>query len=193
MAKTLSDLRYTMERYVQDSLDNQNVINWCNDAQTEIMLSIEIPDAMTLEVNNTDISYPILTDNIKRISRMWLASDRQQGVDRDLQATYRLYGGHIVFSHRFAQQDVLHIEFYRHLKHFAAMTDTIDLSDRYESLYTSYGIAQYYDLPSSIQRMGEQTAKRLYDKHYTRHMMIKEQISVQYLMESQPYTIKGGW
>lgn len=193
MATTLEDIRFTMERAVQDTIDNQNVINWANDAQTEILMQIDIPASTTMAVNTNDVSYPLVVTNIRRINRLWLTEERNMGVDRDISIPYRIYSGNIVFAYRFSKADTLNIEYYRYLTHFADITDAIDLDDRFGTLYTSYGLAQYYDLPSTVQRVGEAQARRQYDKNYARHLMIKDQIASQFTLLTQPSTIKEAW
>jgi hypothetical protein len=193
MATTLEKIRLKIEDAVNDAVTNESVIEWCNDAQSEIMMAIDIPDSATLSVNTTDLSYPLVPTNIKRINRLWLSSERSAGVDRDINVPYRIYDGSIVFAQRFGKEDTLNIEYYRHLTYFTAITQNIDIDDRYATLYSSYGIAQYYDSPKVIERLGELPAQRQYDKHYGRHMNIRNQISAQYLMEMQPSTIKEAY
>jgi hypothetical protein len=75
-------------------------------------------------------------------------------------------------------------------KQFTAITDTIEVEDRFAPLYTTYCQAQYYDLPRVMERLGVQQAQRQYEKHYTRHLTIKEQIATELLMRTPPYTIQ---
>lgn len=192
MATTLTDIRYAVEKATKDELDPLDVIAWCNDAQSELMIMVELPSTDPIAVNTTDVAYNEPAD-IKRINRLWLTSERNQGVDRDIPKSYRRYGGQIIFETPFGQEDTLNVDFYKHLKHFTAVTDTIDLEDRYASLYTSYVQAQYYDLPHVIASMGEAQAKRQYEKHYGRHATIKDAIATQFTLQTQPSTIKEAW
>lgn len=192
MTTTLSDIRYQVEKSVKDELDPIDVINWCNDAQSELLLMVELPDTGTIAVNTSDIAYAEPA-NIKRINRMWLTSERDHGLDRDISKAHRRYAGKIIFETRFGRDDTLNVDFYKHLTHFTTITDPIDLEDRYATLYTSYVQAQYYDLPKVIERMTPQQAQRQYDKHYQRHLIIKEAISAQFVMNTQPSTIKEAW
>jgi hypothetical protein len=193
MATTLSQIRFKIQTTVQDDISTDSVIEWCNDAQSEIMMAIDVPDSATLSVNTTDLSYALVPTNIKRINRLWISSERSAGVDRDINVPYRIYDGSIVFAQRFSKEDTLNIEYYRHLTYFTAITENIDIDDRYATLYSSYGVAQYYDSPKVIERLGELPARRQYDKHYGRHMNIRNQISAQYTMQLQPSTIKEGY
>lgn len=192
MATTLEQIRFDIERAVKSSVEDDEVINWSNDAQTELMMIVDLPSTLAVAVNTTDLVYAAAIE-VKRINRLWLTSERNAGVDRDISKAYRLYNGSIIFESRFGQADTLNIDYYRHLKYFTAITDEIDVEDRFKSLYTSYGIAQYYDNPQTIDKIGTQQANRQYDKHYGRHITIRDQIAAQYVMQSQPSTIKEAW
>lgn len=188
MATTLNQIRDIIERNA-GTVDDKLVVNWCNEAQSELIMLIEIPSSATIAVNTFDLSY-VEPLNIKRINRLWLQSEREAGVDRDISKGYRRYGGKIIFENLFGQSDTLNIEFYKHFTYFADVDDLIDLEDRYTTLYTSYGQAQYYDIPSVVERLGDQASRRQYDKHYGRYLNIKDQIAAQYTLETQPSTFK---
>jgi hypothetical protein len=192
VATTLSDIRFEIERFVKDTVENVEVIDWCNDAQIELLAIINLPDTVTIPVNTSDISYPFTSD-VKRINRMWMDSEREAGVDRDIPMSYRIYNEEIIFHNRFDRDDTLHIDFYRHLTYFTDINDLIDIDDRFKTLYTSYGIAQYYDNPQTIVRIGENLSSRQYEKHYGRHMTVRDQIAAQYITQIQPSTIKEAW
>lgn len=192
MAITLSDIRFDIERSVKDSVENEDVVNWCNDAQTELLSIIDLPATVDISITTTANSYPFTAD-AKRINRMWLQSERDAGVDRDITKTYRIYNGEIIFETRFDKDDTLHIEYYRHLTYFTDVANLIDVEDRFKTLYTSYGIAQYYDNPQVIERLGDNRATRQYDKNYSRHLSVKDQIAAQYITLAQPSTIKEAW
>lgn len=191
MATTLSDIRFIIERQT-GSVDDDWLINVCNDAQSELLLSVEIPSSATISITTTDLSYtePV---NIKRINRMWLQLERDAGVDRDIPFAYRRYNGNIIFQNLFTRADTLTIEFYKHLTLFESAADVIDVDDRYKTLYTSYGQSQYYDMLSVIEKLGEKLAEKQYNKHYGRYLNIKNQIAAQYTLQTQPSTIKEVW
>jgi hypothetical protein len=191
VATTLSKIRFMIERNA-GPVEDELVVNWCNDAQSELIMLIEIPTSSTIDVNTKDLAYTEPT-NIKRINRLWLQSERDSGIDRDISKGYRRYGGNIIFERLFGQADTLNVEYYKHFTYFTLITQSIDLEDRYTPLYTSYGQAQYYDMPSVIERLGDQSAMRQYDKHYARYLNIKDQISAQYTLETQPSTFKEVW
>lgn len=190
MATTIENIRFKVETNVKDTIDNESVIEWCNDAQSEIIMMIDIPAQTTLAITTTDLSYTLPVTDIKRINRLWLQSERDKGADRDISVSYRLYNSKIIFGNLFSAADTLNIEYYKHMKYFTLVADLIDLNDRYTPLYTSYGQAQYYDLPHVIERLGEQQARRQYEKHYGRYMNIRDQISAYYASQAQPSTIK---
>lgn len=187
---TLQDIRFKVETNVQDTISNEQVIEWCNDAQSELLNVIDVPASTTIDVTTSDLTYPLGVTDIKRINRLWLSSEREVGVDRDINVPYRIYNGNIIFAYLFGRADTLNIEYYRHLTYFTDIADEIDIEDRYATLYSSYGIAQYYDTHTTVQRVGEAQAKRQYDKHYARHMIIKDQIAAQFTLQAQPSTIK---
>lgn len=192
MATTLEQIRFDIERAVKSSVEDAEVINWSNDAQIELISTVELPATTSIAVTTSALSYALSID-VKRVNRLWLQSERDAGVDRDIPKAYRIYNGSIIFESLFGQADTLNIEYYKHLKYFTAITDAIDVEDRFKSLYTSYGIAQYYDNPHTIERIGENQANRQYEKHYGRHLTIRDQIAAQYVMQSQPSTIKEAW
>lgn len=192
MAITLSEIRFDIERSVKDSVENEDVVNWCNDAQTELLMIIDLPDTISIAITTGVNAYPFTAD-VKRINRMWLQSVRDAGVDRDISKSYRIYNGEIIFETQFDKEDTLHIEYYKHLTYFTDIADLIDVEDRFKTLYTSYGIAQYYDNPQVIDRLGDNRASRQYDKHYSRHMIVRDQIAAQYIAQIQPSMIKEAW
>lgn len=185
---TLSQIRFIIERQT-GPIEDDWLINVANEAQSELIMLIEIPTSSTIAITTSVLSYAEPA-NIKRINRLWLQSERTAGIDRDISMGYRRYGGFIVFETLFGQADTLNVEYYKHFTYFTDVDNVIDLEDRYTTLYTSYGQAQYYDIPSVIERLGDQAARRQYDKHYARYLNIKDQIAAQYTLETQPSTFK---
>lgn len=188
MATTLSDIRGIIERQT-GQIENDWLINVCNDAQSDLLLLIEIPSSATISITTTGLVYAEPA-NIKRINRMWLQLERDAGLDRDIPFPYRRYNGNIIFQNLFTRADTLTVEFYRHLTLFDSVDDVIDVDDRYKTLYTSYGQAQYYDMLTVIDRIGERLAEKQYNKHYGRYLNIKDQIAAQYTLQTQPSEIK---
>lgn len=186
----LSDIRYKIERYTKATLDNELVVDWANDAQSDILMTIDINAQTSISVSPDELTYSLPVTDIKRINRLWLQSEHDQGIDRDISNGYRIYEGNIIFNYFFSISDTLNIDYYKHMTYFTDITDTIDLDDRYSTLYTTYGIAQYYDMPDVIERLGELPAKRQYEKNMGRYMNIRDQIAAYYTMQLQPSTIK---
>lgn len=192
MATTLEQIRFDIERSIKHTVESEDVINWCNDAQSELIMTVNLPSTLSIPVTTSELAYAADID-VKRINRIWLQSERDAGVDRDIPKPYRMYNGEIIFETLFDREDTLNIDYYRHLKYFTEITDEIDVEDRFKSLYTSYGIAQYYDNPLTMEQIGVQQANRQYDKHYNRHLTIRDQIAAQYILQLQPSTIKESW
>lgn len=192
MATTVEDIRFKVESYIQNTIQNDNVINWCNDAQTDFLLPLDIPDIAVIPITPNELTYT-LPDGFKRIGRMWLQGVYDSGVDAPLEKLYRIYNGKIIFYSRFGSSDTLNLEYYRHLKYFVNIEDTIDLEDRFSPLYVSYCLSQYYSLPNVIDAKGEGLARREYEKNYERYLAMKDQVAGYHVMNVTPSEIQGVW
>src|SRR5690606_7647848 len=176
MATSLLDIRFIIERYTGGNLDNEWVIQVCNDARAEFSLDINIPDTAQISIDPSKMEYTLPND-LKIINRLRLQSDVDAGVDKDFVWPYRIYNGNIIFRRPWYANDTLNIDFYRNMKHFSSVEDEIDLDDRFAPLYTSYGQREYYDIPSVRDALGESQARREWEKHDSRYMNIRHQLT----------------
>lgn len=191
MAKTLENIRSIIERQA-GVIEDDWLINVCNDAQAEFSLDINIPDTTTIALTTTALEYT-LPVGLKIINRLWLQSDFDNGLDKEFTWAYRIYSGKIIFKQPWIQADTLNVDFYKHMKYFSSETDTIDLDDRFASLYTSYGQREYYDMASVKERIGAPQAQKEYDKHNVRYLNIKQQVISYYAIQNEPVVIAERW
>ncbi len=192
MTTTLEQVRFQVERDVGDMLDNEWIINKCNEAQAEFGLSINIPSTGTITLTTTEISFA-LPATLKVINRLWLTSDRNDDLDIEFKWPYRIYNGNIIFSQAYTEADTLNVDFYRNMTYYASITENIDLADRFVPLYTSYIKMEYYDLPQIKKSLGEAQARKEWEKHNGRYQMMKTQVIATYSLQNEPAVIEERW
>lgn len=191
MATTLEKIRFVIERNT-GTIDNDWLINICNDAQAEFALDINVPSTGTISLDPTSLEYS-LPAGLKIISRLWLQSDRDSKIDKEFSWDYRIYNGKIIFKQPWVQSDILNVDFYKHLKFFTDTSDAIDLDDRFSPLYTSYGQREYYDRPDVKASLGETQARQEWQKHNARYINIKQQVISYYGIQNEPVTVNERW
>lgn len=191
MSKTLADLRFIIERSA-GAVDNDWMINVANDAQAEFALNINVPATSTIALTTTDLEYA-LPVTLKIINRLWLQSDYDNGIDKAFKWPYRIYNGQIIFKQPWVEADTLNVDFYKHLKYFTAIGDTIDIDDRFASLYTSYGQREWYDLPTVKTSMGDSQARKEWEKHNARYLNIQQQVMSYYSIQNEPVSVDERW
>lgn len=150
----LSDIRFIVERDVQDYLDVTSVVDWSNAAQHEFMMRIFIADATTISVNTLDVIYTGLPTDIREFRRFRWQSDLDMKINRPYYPVYEYYDDKFEIPSPFMRTDTLLIDYYRFLTFFTDINDDIDLEDRYYPLYANYIKMMYYSLPSTITRLG---------------------------------------
>lgn len=182
MTTTLAQIRYIAERDVEDTLDNQSVINWSNMAQNDFMLRIFVPDSTTLAINTTSLSYNVSPD-IREIRRIRRQSDIDNGINRPYYPVYTLYDGVFEVPVAFDAADTLLIDYYRYLTYFDDIDDAIDLQDRFNPLYTSYIEMRYYRLPSVIAKLGLAAADARYQDSFGVYGAMKKQVADAYNLD----------
>lgn len=182
MAATLSDIRFSVERNIQDELDNDFVVHSCNVAQSEFMLRVKLPKSTTLAVNTTALTYSSLPTDVLDFRRFRYQSDIDNGVNRPVFPTYSYYNGAFEVPSPFPQDDTLLIDYYGYLTNFTTIDDEIDLADRFKPLYTTYLEMAYYKLPSTRQKTGELQAQRMYEQTYAYYQEIKKQVMDFYIV-----------
>lgn len=164
MTVTLSDIRFDCEQVLPDNaLNNEKVIKWCNMATSDFMLQIFIPGSTTLAVNTTSLMYTLSPTTIREIRRIRLQTDITNLVNRPYNPVYTFYNGVFEIAAPFQAVDTLLIDYYKYLTTFTAVTDNIDIEDRFKPLYTSYIEAQWYLLPDAVKLVGDLQAQRKYD------------------------------
>jgi hypothetical protein len=185
MATTLSDIRFESEQILpQGALDDIKVIKWCTQAQADFMLRIFIPASTTLAIDTTTLSYA-LPANLKEIRRLRYQSDLDNNLNLPVTPVYTIYNGNFEVPYPFAKVDTLLIDYYRYMTTFTAMTDVIDLDDRFKPLYTSYIESQYFLTPEAINAMPGRTARYvpwlIASQQYTAtYNMMKKQVASSY-------------
>ena len=193
MTTSISDIKFLLQRELQDStIDNETVIIWCNNANSDFGLNLNIPTTSTIAIITTDLSYALPTD-MKIINRLSFQSDIDEGLDREFKGPYRIYNGNIIFPTYFTQTDTLNVDYYKQMTHFTSGADNIDINDRYNTIYTAYGKMQYYDLPSTIERLGAQVATRKHQDAQVTYQNIKNAVTQQYALNNEPTTINARW
>lgn len=188
----LSAIRFMIERSVKDSIENEDVMMGANEVNADIGTSINIPASEQIYVNTLDIEYDE-PENVKVINRLSLQSDRDNGQDREFTGKYRRYTGKLIFPAPFRQDDILNVDFYRQMKYFDDISDTIDLEDRYAPLYVSYGVMKYYKLPTVMARLGEAQARQEAQLAQGQYVNMKQQVTSLYSLANDPVVIQERW
>lgn len=193
MTTSISDIKFLLQRELQDStIDNETVIIWCNNANSDFGLNLNIPTTSTIAVITTDLSYALPAD-LKIINRLSFQSDIDEGLDREFKGSYRIYNGTIIFPTYFTEADTLNVDYYKQMTYFTAITDAIDINDRYNTIYTAYCKMQYYDLPSTIERLGAQVATRKHQDAQGAYQNMKNAVTQLYALNIEPTTIQARW
>ena len=184
---------YTLQRELQESnIDSESIIIWCNNANSDFSLNLNIPTTVATPVTTTELTYALPVD-LKSINRLSFESDITRGIDREYQGSYRIYNGNIIFPTYFTQDDTLNIDYYKQMTYFTDIADAIDIDDRYNTIYTSFCKMQYYGLPSTIERMGVQVANRKHQDAQFAYQNMKNAITQLYALNIEPTTIQERW
>jgi hypothetical protein len=193
VAKTLSDIRFVVERETGELTDDV-VINWCNDLNMDIGSVMNVPSEIPYEITitTTDLDYALPAD-LKEINRLWMQSDYDSGVDRELRVKYRIYNGRIQFPVPFGSSDTLNVDYYKFLKFFELISDSIDFADRYMTVYTSYCKMRYFMLPSTQTALGEATARRNYERAAGSYQLARNQVIQNYSFNNPDLVVRERW
>lgn len=191
MAITLLQIRFIAERDGL-ALEDEWVINKCNDAQADFGININIPDTDTIAITTTEILYPLPAD-LKIINRLWLTSDRDNDVDREFKWPYRIYNGNIIFVQPYLTEETLNVDYYRNMTYYTDISENIDLPDRFVPLYTSFLKMEWYDLPQVKQQLGESQARQEWTKHNARYLNMQRQVISNYSLQNEPATVDERW
>jgi hypothetical protein len=195
MTTTISTIRNNVERELGETFDNELILLWCNNAQIDFGAGINVPATSTIAVTTTALTYPLPID-LKIITRLWSQTEYNNGIDAPLQANYRIFNGNIIFSSYFREAFTLNIDYYKNLKYFTAVTDVIDIDDRFITIYTYYCKAMYYMERKTISgtsirdiriaMLASQSVLNMYN-------MIKAQVIQQYSFGKEPSTVNERW
>lgn len=180
MATSLSDIRFKIERNVKLTLEDADVINWCNYVNTDVGMGINIPadPPASITLTTTDLEYA-LPATLKIINRLRLQSVIDQGLDAELRINYRIYNGNIILPRvLWIAPDTLVVDYYKHMTYFTSEDDEIDIADRFTPLYTFYGIA--------VSKGSDPLADPSY-------LNVKKQVLAYYALSNEPITIDGRW
>lgn len=195
MATTLSTIRFLIESQIRPvSLENADVINWCNEVNADIGLNFNIPAAAeTIPLTATDLEYELPTD-LKIINRLRLQSVIDEGIDAELQINYRIYNGYLILPRvTWIAPDDLVLDYYKHLTTFTAITENIELDDRYAPIYQFYGLMKFYELPETAERIGDQVALRKMQSNESKYNSMKKQLTSYQMLSNEPVIIDGRW
>lgn len=195
MTTKISDIRYRLERETEVTFDDETILLWCNDAQTDFAADINVPATATIAINTTSLTYPLPVD-LKIITRLWSQTDYNNGIDTPLSAEYRIFNGNIIFPTYFREAFTLNIDYYKTLKYFSAITDAIDIDDKFVTIYTYYCKAMYYAERKAIQgtsirdiRIAMLSAQSIMGMYTS----VKKQVIQQYSYRNEPSTVNERW
>lgn len=195
MTILLSDIRDTVSQELGVNFENETIILWCNNAQSDFGASLNVPETSTIAVTQTQLTYPLPTD-LKVITRLWSQTDYANGIDSPLQANYRIFNGNIIFQTYFRQADTINVDYYKLLTYFTSIDNPIDIDDRYITIYTYYCQSMYYAKQKSIQgtsirdiRIAMLSAQSIMGMYNS----VKAQVIQQYLFRNEPSEVAERW
>lgn len=192
MPKTLEDVRNIVQRET-GLTEWESIVNWCNDLHMDVGAVLNVP-APTYQIvlNTTDLDYP-LPDDLKEINRFWSQRDYDSGVQKDIEFQYRIYNGRLQLPLAWPVIDTLNMDYYKFLRFFESQTDPIDFPDRYLTLYTAYCKMRYYELPSTIQLIGDVAARQNYEREAAMYQNMRNQVIQNYSYTNPDLVIKERW
>lgn len=195
MATSLQTIKVQIERQIRPvSLANEDVVDWCNEANADIGLNFNLPaEPESIALTATDVQYALPAD-LKIINRLRLQSVIDEGIDAELQINYRIYNGNIILPRViWIAPDDLVVDYYKHMTVFTDVDDEIELHDRYAPIYTFYGLVKYYELPETIERLGSQEANRQMTANLAKYQSMKGQLTAYQSLGNEPVVIDGRW
>jgi hypothetical protein len=188
----LIDIRYILERELSDSIDNDTIIHWMNEGQSDFGLSLYISaPTVQIPVNTTDLSF-LLPVDLKQIHRLSLQSDASEGKDQEYKGKYRIFNGKIIFPTPFYSADTLLLDYYKTMKFFVSIDAVIDIADRFTSIYTAYGKMRYYLLPRVAKQLGAQ-ARQMVEIYQSNYLMLKKQVNQEYALQNPYLEVEERW
>lgn len=142
----------------------------------DVGINIDIPsDPQLITLDTTILAYD-LDESLKIINRLRLQSDIDAGEDISLTINYRIYNGQIIIPNVFwVAPDDLVVDYYKHMTYFAAVSESIDIADRFTPLYTFYAI------------------KHFKPDYEARYQAMKDQVVSYYSLGNEPVVIESRW
>lgn len=195
MTTTLSDIRFLLEKEVRGAdLDNQDIINWCNQANMEIGMNIDIPSTpQTIVLDTATLSYS-LNANLKIINRLRIQSDITAGIDRALLIKYRVYNGQIIIPNVFwVAPDSLVVDYYKHMTYFTDISNTIDIDDRFEPFYTLFCKLKYHNTQPDSGKVFWRVTIAENSTMITNYQNMKNQVISYYSLSNDPVVVDNRW
>jgi len=194
MAKTLEDVRSILTSEVgMAAVEHESIISWSNDLHMDVGTTLNVPaPTYQIALNTTDLDYP-LPDDIKEINRFWSQRDYDSGVQKNLNFQYRIYNGRLQLPLAWASTDTLNIDYYKFLRVFDSITDEIEFPDRYLTLYTAYCKMRYYELPSTVIAIGENTARNNFEREAGMYQAMRNQAIQNYSYTTPDLVIRERW
>lgn len=193
MSTTLSDIRFLVEREV-GSVEDPDILNWCNQVNMDVGTNIDIPatpQTIVLDVNT--LSYALNAD-LKIINRLRLQSDITAGLDIAQKINYRIYNGQIIIPSVFwVAPDSLVVDYFKHMTYFSAMTDVIDIPDRFSPLYVFYCKLTYHNQQKPMQNVNWRVAINSINVLQSGYTNMKDQVVSYYSLGNEPVTIDSRW
>lgn len=188
---TIEQIRFIVER---DGvmLESEWVLNKCNEAQADFGVNINIPATTTINITTDVITY-VLPANLKIINRLWLTSDRNYEIDKEFKWPYRIYNGSIIFVRPYRNAETLNVDYFRNMTYYTSPTETVDLPDRFNPLYTSFIKMEYYDLALVKAELGAEQARREWEKHNARYLAMQRQVISNYSLLIEPAVVDERW
>lgn len=194
MTVTLDDIRSVVIRETgMTVIDHESIINWCNDANMDFGVALNVPaETFQITLTTTDLEYSLPID-LKEINRMWLQSEFDNGINREITFPYRIYNGKINFPVPFPTEDTLNIDYYKFLTYFDEDLIAIDFPDRYITAYTTYCKMRYYELYSTQQSIGQQVAAQNYERSAQAYQAAKRQVIQNYSFTNPSLSVVERW
>lgn len=189
---TLSDIRFITERLTKTILDDEDVIIWCNEVNADVGTEINLPGSEDISLLTTEFSYTLPT-NLKIINRLNLQSLIDEGKDREWNVNFRIYNGEIILPNTPFEADTLVLDYYKNLTYHTLITESLDLPERFNTLYTSYGMMKHLDSPMVREIMGETQARLKQEAYERMYNRVRIQVISTYSLSNEPTVIDRGF
>jgi hypothetical protein len=195
MATNLSNIRFLVEREFGETIEDADILNWCNQVNMDVGVNINIPSPTPLSIVMVDniIEY-VLDENLKVINRIRSQSDIDNHIDRELKLNYRIYGGKLILQQVYWNiPDTLIVDYYKNMAVFTDIDNTIDIDDRFTPLYVFYCKIQYHNQRKDSQNVNWRVAINSINTLMSNYSNIKLQVMAYYALRNEPVIISESW